>query len=180
MYYGFTIKANTPKLQTDEELCEAIGKVTTYTDSEIHGVSFEYDSREIIHAHGILVRKDKIDDVKETVNSLLDNRGLRGFHIYIREIFDISGWIEYISKSNSYIDASKTWDVFNSTENSEESGGEDLNLTNTKAKRTARRRTLTLGECDASPVRPRPVSRAQDGDSSDEDPMVTEDDIISE
>ncbi len=88
-YYGFTIKCNKKGIgESIAEINTVLGEI--FSDPiMIEITEYEKDTKDKQHAHGVIKSPDKI---------LYKNHCKKGWHIYIRRIYENTGWMRYVQK----------------------------------------------------------------------------------
>lgn len=91
-YYGVTIKATSKdnkKLGIDI-LNKSLNHLCRYTGSEVFNVTYELDSKNLIHLHATIISKIIINPA--TVK-------IKGIHIYLLLCYNVSMWLDYCEKN---------------------------------------------------------------------------------
>ncbi len=106
--WAFTVKVLSRKEIVDEKSYEPFFKVL-YQLSEVVTMCGEVDSKGILHYHGVIRLAD---------NFYRKNLRVKGYHLYLKRINNLLGWIKYCLKnSDSYkknpLSFDKEWDVLN-------------------------------------------------------------------
>ncbi len=86
--YGFTIKCNWKGYHGDiKELTQFIYDL--FIEQTVLLINFENDSKGRLHAHGALETLEKLRYTDYKVE---------GWSIYLRRVYEMSGWYQYIQK----------------------------------------------------------------------------------
>lgn len=90
--YAFTVKIlKNPKV-ADQVSYEPFLK-NLYSLSSVLCICGELDSRKVLHYHGV---------IRITTGFYRKNLIVKNFHLYLRKVFDVNGWVDYCFKNDIY------------------------------------------------------------------------------
>ena len=90
--YAFTVKILKNPKNADEKSYEPFFKVL-YTLTSVLCFCGEADSRSILHYHGV---------IRIPFNFYRKSLCIKGFHLKLKKIYNLYGWVEYCFKNDIY------------------------------------------------------------------------------
>ncbi len=98
--WGFTVKILKDPVKANAESYEPFFRVL-YQLSEVITYCGEIDSKGVLHYHGV---------IRLPVNFYRKNLRIKGYHLYLKRIYNLQRWIDYCFKSHNEYDFEKKWD----------------------------------------------------------------------
>ncbi len=96
--WALTVKFLSRKKEVTAESYEPFFKVL-YQLSEVVTMCGEADSKGVLHYHGVIRLAD---------NFYRKNLRIKGYHLYLKRIYNLAEWIKYTMKEDDCMD--KKWD----------------------------------------------------------------------
>ncbi len=101
--WGFTVKILKNPVKATANSYEPFFKVL-YQLSEVVTYCGEIDSKGVLHYHGV---------IRLPVNFYRKNLRIKGYHLYLKRIYNLQRWVDYCFKDNNSYDFEKKWSYLN-------------------------------------------------------------------
>ncbi len=97
--WSFTVKILKDPVKADQKSYEPFFKIL-YNLSEVVTYCGETDSKGVLHYHGV---------IRLPVNFYRKNLRIKGYHLYLKRIYNLQRWIDYCFKSHANDDFNEKW-----------------------------------------------------------------------